>query len=50
MGSKQFRAELYKEQTMITVQCTYPDGETSEARYSMTLDYALSLFDLFGYE
>ncbi len=30
---------------MITMQCTYPDGETSEARLDLTLDYAFVLYD-----
>jgi hypothetical protein len=33
---------------MITVHCTYPDGETSECRYSMDLATALLLFDQFA--
>jgi hypothetical protein len=28
---------------MITMHCTYPDGETSEARYGLTMEAALYL-------
>lgn len=29
---------------MITIHCTYPDGESSEARYALTLDVAVDLY------
>jgi hypothetical protein len=35
---------LRKDFTMILMTCTYPDGETSEARYRLTMDLALALY------
>lgn len=35
---------------MTTIHCTYPDGETSEARLAMPLHTALELYDQYpGY-
>jgi hypothetical protein len=32
---------------MIRMQCTYPDGSTSEARYAMSLEAALEVYNGF---
>lgn len=29
---------------MLTMHCTHPDGETSEARFALTMEQALSLY------
>jgi hypothetical protein len=29
---------------VITMHCTYPDGETSEARYALPMEVAISLY------